>query len=539
MKYPGYLSFPYFAYSLLTLLLPIILLLRRWIDIKSLLGLIPFLQSLSEIIVEVGIIYTTGNIQSAFSGLFILTIISSALVNNLAGTLGVASITSVSYAFISWFGLAVSGEPGSATRALETIFSTQDAAFYNIFLHILTFYLVAFISGFLVERLKRRDVQLASASLALRQARLDTDDILRHLNSGLLTVDKDGNIIFFNRAAEEILGYSESAIKGQHFREAFSQRMPQLANNLDDVLKSHRRFPRNEIEIIDLNGKAVPLGISTSLLLDDQNNIRGIIAIFQDLTDTKKLEEKIRISDRMAAIGELSASIAHEIRNPLAAISGSVEVLKSELEVSGQNQRLMDLIFKETNRLNQILSDFLIYARTNRSIFSRIELCHLISDVFEIAKRHPSYRSEIALRFSTPNSYIYIFGDEDKTKQILINLVVNSCEAIESGKGEVMIRIQPSDESTVIVEVIDNGVGMDFDNISNIFDPFYTTKKEGTGLGLAIVQRLAESLNIDLSLKTRKGRGTAFILRFNQIPDERAAIAEKQAQLPKMVTPTT
>ena len=537
MKYPGYLSFPYFAYSLLTLLLPIILLLRRWIDIKSLLGLIPFLQSLSEIIVEVGIIYTTGNIQSAFSGLFILTIISSALVSNLAGTLGVASIISVSYAFISWFGLAISGEPGSAARALETIFSTQDAAFYSIFLHILTFYLVAFISGFLVERLKRRDVQLASASLALKQARLDTDDILRHLNSGLLTVDKDGYIIFFNRAAEEILGYSESAIRGQHLHEAFSQRMPQLANNLDDDLQSHKRSPRNEIEIIDQNGKSVPLGISISLLMDERDNIRGIIAIFQDLTDTKELEEKIRISDRMAAIGELSASIAHEIRNPLAAISGSVEVLKSELEVDGQNQRLMDLIVKETSRLNKILSDFLIYARTNRSIFSRIELCHLISDVFEIIKRHPSYRPEITLRFSAPDFYIYTFGDEDKTKQILINLVVNSCEAIENDGGEVLVRIRPSAESTVVIEVIDNGIGMDSACIPRIFDPFYTTKKDGTGLGLAIVQRLAEGLNIDLAVKTSKDEGTAFILRFNQIPDERATISERQTQLPEIGAP--
>ncbi len=538
MGNPRFLSFPFFAYSLLTLLLPLMLIFRRWIDIKSLMNLIPFIQSLSEIIVEVGIIYTTGNIQSAFSGLFILTIISSALVSNLAGTLGVASLISVSYAFISWFGLAISGDPGSATRALETIFSTQDAAFYNIFLHILTFYLVAFISGFLVERLQRRDTQLASASLALKLARLDTDDILRHLNSGLLTVDKDGYIIYFNRAAEEILCFSERAVRGQHFRAVFSQRMPQLTENLQVVLRSHRRLPRNEIEIIDKSGHSVPLGISTSLLMDERDDIRGVIAIFQDLTETKALEEKIRISDRMAAIGELSAAIAHEIRNPLAAISGSVEVLKSDIEVSGQNQRLMELIVKETNRLNKILSDFLLYARTSRTVFSRVELCHLISDVFEVVRRHPCYRQKISLRYSAPESYVYIFGDEDKTKQILINLIVNACEAIEDVEGEVLVRIRPSEGNAVVVEVIDDGMGMDFSDVSRIFDPFYSTKRDGTGLGLAIVQRLAESLNIDLRVRTKKGEGTVFILQFNQVPDERASLAEDKPQLLSESTPS-
>jgi len=522
MRYPGYLGFPFFAYSLLTLLLPIMLIARRWVELKSLLNFVSFLQSLSEIAVEIGIIYSTGNIQSAFSALFILTIISTALVSNLAGTLGVASIISVSYAFISWFGLAISGEPGSATRALETIFSTQDAAFYNIFLHILTFYLVAFISGFLVERLKHRDIQLESASKALELARLDTDDILRHLNSGLLTVDKDGYLIYFNRAAEDILGLSEGAVKGRHFRDAFIERMPQLADNLNSVLQSHRRFPRREIQITDLAGKAVPIGISTSLLKGDEDEIRGIIAVFQDLTDTKALEEKIRISDRMAAIGELSAAIAHEIRNPLAAISGSVEVLKTELQVAGQNQRLMDLIIKETARLNKILSDFLIYARTSRSVFSRIELCHLISDVFEVIKKHPSYKQNVKLKSLAPDFYVYIFGDEDKTKQILINLVINACEAIESGSGEILVKISNSNFQIVDLEIIDNGVGMDPIDIPRIFDPFYSTKKEGTGLGLAIVQRLAENLNIDIGIKTKKGTGSSFILHFNQIPEEKA-----------------
>ncbi|SYZ74019.1 PAS protein [Candidatus Zixiibacteriota bacterium] len=525
MKYPAYFNFPFFAYSLLTLSLPLIFVLRNKIPTRHLFRVVAFLQTLFEIIIEIGIIYTTGNIQSAFSGLFILTIISSALVNNLAGTLGVASLISFAYAFIIWFGLAIAGAPGSATRALETIFSTQDAAFYNIFLHILTFYLIAFISGYLVERLKHKDEQLASASQALRQAQLDTNDILQHLNSGLMTIDREGRVIFFNRAAEEILGYREVDISGFDYRIAFGNRMPQLVENLREVLDYRRHFPRNEIEIFGTDGNIVPLGISTSLLLDERNEIRGVIAIFQDLTETKILEEKMRAADRMAAVGELSAAIAHEIRNPLAAISGSVEVLKAELNLTGQNRRLLDLIVRESSRLNNILSDFLLYARSNRPVFEKVELCRLVSDVFEVVRHHPSFQDNINLRLSVQESYIYIFGDEDKIKQVLINLIVNACEAIGESGGEVVVRIGQVDNDSIRLDITDSGPGIDKEHLAKIFDPFFSTKKDGTGLGLAIVQRLTENLKIDLMVKTAVGVGTTFALFFNRMPSKMAEIS--------------
>jgi len=294
--------------------------------------------------------------------------------------------------------------------------------------------------------------------------------------------------------------------------------MPQLVDNLREVLHSRRHYPRNEIEIAGKEGLTVPLGISTSLLLDEKDEIRGVIAIFQDLTETKILEDKIRAADKMAAVGELSAAIAHEIRNPLAAISGSVEVLKAELNLAGQNRRLLDLILKESSRLNNILSDFLLYARSNRPIFEKVELCRLTSDVFEVIRHHPSFKKHINLRLSVRESYIYIFGDEDKIKQILINLIVNACEAIGDRNGEIVVRIDHVEENTVRMDVADNGPGIDKAHLARIFDPFFSTKQEGTGLGLAIVQRLAENLKIDLMVKTASGAGTTFALFFSRMP---------------------
>jgi two-component system sensor histidine kinase PilS (NtrC family) len=518
----------------MTLSLPALFILEKWFDVKFLTKAIHILQTVLEISIVAGIIYLAGSISSAYSALFILTIISAALATNLAGTLSVATLISISYAYVVWFGLAAEGLPDFSSRTLEAIFLSRDAAFYNIFLHILTIYLVAFVSGFLVERLKSKDRELADTSQALRQAKLETDDILRHLNSGLLTIDKDGKIIFFNRAAKEILGFEEAEARGRDFLDIFAGRMPQLADNLREVLRTEKQNPRHEITIINKYGVSVPIGISTSLLLDADRNVRGVIAIFQDLTDTKRLEEKMRVADKMAAVGELSAAIAHEIRNPLAAISGSVELLRNELNVADENQRLMNLIVRESSRLNNILSDFLMYARGRRSTFTRVELCHLVSDVIEVVRHHPSHRDNIVLRLLAAESFIYVFGDEDQIRQILINLVVNACDAIGDSDGEITVEIETEKPGQVTVKVIDSGPGINEGDIDKIFAPFYSTKKDGTGLGLAIVQRLSGNLDIDLAVHSRPGRGTTFILNFNQVPGRgHIPRSDKMVSLPR------
>jgi signal transduction histidine kinase len=220
----------------------------------------------------------------------------------------------------------------------------------------------------------------------------------------------------------------------------------------------------------------------------------------------------------MAAVGELSASIAHEIRNPLAAISGSVEVLLDELDVTGENRRLMELIVRESSRLNNILSDFLLYARSKRSAFTRVELCHLVSDVLQVIKHQPSYQNNMSIKFNASESFVYVFGDEDQIKQILINLIVNACEAIDPEKGEIQINIIAESTETALVEIKDNGPGIDPINASRLFAPFFSTKKEGTGMGLAIVQRLCGYLNIDLLFNVTPGFGAVFGLKFRRAP---------------------
>jgi two-component system sensor histidine kinase PilS (NtrC family) len=515
MRYPEFLHLWFVLYSTLTLALTLLLALDRGRRLANVTATVTALQFFFEVVLESGIIYATGNVNSPFSALFILTIVSAALAYRLVGTLLVASLVSLTYTFIIWLGLSSSTDPDLSLKALKTIFAARDSVFYAIFLRILIFYLVAFISGYLAERLKDQNRELADTSRALRRARLETDDILRHLNSGLLTIDAKGRIIFFNRAAERILGYREEQVKGMYCEQVFAERMPDLAMSLMDGIRRRTPHPRKEVEIINGDSIKIPLGVSTSILTEENQSLRGVIAIFSDLTEAKQLEAKVRAADRLAAVGELSASIAHEIRNPLTSISGSVEVLKSEVPVSGENARLMELIVKESHRLSRILSEFLQYARIDRPSLTKVELCHIISDVLQILHHHESFTQNIRINFEADESIVYVVGNEDLIKQLLLNLAVNACESFDGDGGELTFRFA-ADSASEIVElyVQDNGPGIAEKDLKKIYQPFYSTKKQGSGLGLSIVHRVCSALKLNISVDSQLGKGTTFLIEF-------------------------
>ncbi len=533
MKDPAFLHLWLILYGILTLAATLLLVLGRRLCLTNVTSLVIALQLAAEIALEAGIIYTTGNVHSPFSALFILTIVSAALSYRLVGTLVVASLVSLAYTFIIWLGLSDPGSPDVSLRALQTIFSAQETIFYAIFLHLLIFYLVAFTSGYLAERIRLQDRRLAETSRALRRAQLETDDILRHLNSGLLTIDATGHIIFFNRAAERILDYREEQVKGMLCHDAFAERLPEFAERLMDGVRHGQTYPRTEIEMAGPKGEPVPLGISTSLLTDETHRLRGVIAIFSDLTQAKQLETRVRTADRLAAIGELSASIAHEIRNPLASISGSVQVLREAVDVSGDNARLMDLIVKESERLSRISTDFLLYARIAGPALTKVELCHTISEVIQILHNDRCFSPDVDLGFESEESIVYVVGDADLIKQLLLNLAVNACEAFEGGEGEVVFRITVDARSdTVTVSVTDNGPGMAPEHVRRIYEPFFSTKRQGTGLGLAIVHRIVSAMKLHLDLNTHVGEGTEFRIEFKRYGVGDPAAAESRRTSP-------
>lgn len=524
------LSIPFFGYSLLTLALLVLLLLKERFSSGLLLKIVVTFQLTAEVLVETGIMAASGRAESPFAIFFFLTIVSASLLYNLAGALIIATLASLGYSSTIIWGNLFAFENLFSVNWLKNIYLLEDQDFYRIFLYLCSFYLIAFLSGYLAERLKTKGQELFLASLELDRIRMDTDDILQHMHSGLITIDTLGRIIYYNKTAEEILGHPARELKGKSFAQIFQKNMPGLCEKLEQALSSEQTDSRSELYIQNCLGKKLPLGISTSILKGKNSRKRGVIAVFQDLSEAKKIEEKMRLQDRLAAVGELSAGIAHEIRNPLASISGSVEVLKSELTLEEENQKLLDLIIKESNRLNIILKEFLRYAKLGETSLGKVELKRIVDEVIEIARKHPSYQEGINIRKRLDESTINILAEETQLSQLLLNLLVNALEAMEEKGNELLITTLPSDleritgykkespdnDLYITLAVIDQGKGMTEEQMEKAFLPFYSNKKNGTGLGLAIVQRIINNLNGKIECRSKLEQGTAFILHLQR-----------------------
>src|SRR3990170_536363 len=536
------LFLPFLCYSLTTFALLMLLLFKERLNSELLFKGMVVLQLIFEVLVETGIMAASGRAESPFVILFLLTIVSASLFYNLAGALLVATLSSLGYASTIIWGNLFAFRNLLSVNWIKNIYQLNDPDFYRIFLYLCSFYLIAFLSGYLSERLKVKGRELSLVSLELDRMKMETDDILQHMHSGLITVDTMGRIIYYNQTAEEILGYSARELKGRNFNEAFSRRMPELCEKLEQALSSEQIDSRSELHIKNSLGQKIPLGISTSILQGKNNRKRGVIAVFQDLTEAKKIEDRLRTQDRLATVGELSARIAHEIRNPLASISGSVEVLKNELNLEGENNKLLELIIKESSRLNTILTEFLQYAKLGETPLGKVDLGRIVDEVIEIAKKHPSYQARIDLRKRLGDFPLYILAEENQLKQLLLNLLVNALEAMEEKGNELIITCMPSDLEIVRnyrkeklnedlflpLAIIDQGKGIPEEQMSKIFLPFYSTKKNGTGLGLAIVQRIVTNLNGRIECKSKLGQGTAFIVylhRYHGVKKEIARVS--------------
>lgn len=487
-------------------------------------------QFAAELIIVGGIIESSGRLSSPFFALYLLTIVSAALSYRLVGTLLVATAAAVSYIAVVY---AVTGVPW---RLLDAEFwgvwaVENDKYFFAVFLRVCVFYLLAFISGFLAQRLQRKDEALASTSRALQAARTETGDILKHLHSGLLTIDTQGLVTYFNQAAEDILKIRVEQVRGRSVQAAFGKRYPALAERLQLACQSMRGNIRGEIDVEPEPGRIVPLGISTSIMGNARDQ-RGVIAVFQDITEAKQMEERLRLKDRLAAIGELAAGIAHEIRNPLAAISGSVEVLLSELDVQDENRKLLELIIKESCRLNDIITEFLYYSRIRPTVSGRVRVVSILQDVFEIVRPRTKDRPGIRLLAPASHPDVLVNADEDHLKQILLNLVINAVEALADRPGTVRVTLSDvaaaalpepddvtsqhrdcrpvNDDRWLRLTVADDGPGISPEIQKKIWQPFFSTKNTGTGLGLAVVQRLVENLGGQIEVVSDTGKGSQF-----------------------------
>ncbi|NTV32793.1 MAG: PAS domain-containing protein, partial [Deltaproteobacteria bacterium] len=386
--------------------------------------------------------------------------------------------------------------------------------FYMILVNIAAFYLVAFLSSYPSEQARKSRDELKAKQADIIKLEALNEWIIRSMTSGLITLDDQGRILLFNPAAEALFGIPSGACTGQRLLEALP------------FLKGHVGLGENEWsphgskhqDFIDLpylrpSGEKIFLRGSVSPLRLPGGALGGRILFFQDMTKMREIEEEMKRVEGLALIGELAAGIAHEIRNPMASISGSIQMLKESLEMDDVKTKLMDIMLREINRLNTLVSDFLLFARPKPSSVQTFDLNQLILDSLELFKNSAKWTEKIRVETQFHGS-MNIESDPEQIKQVLWNLFLNAVEAMRGG-GLLSVRTgfvdpaEPQAGQRKMAQIIfrDTGEGFSSKGLQFLFTPFFTTKEGGSGLGLAIVKRIVEGLKGRVSGKNHPDGG--------------------------------
>jgi len=476
------------------------------------LSIVAYLQTSGDILLVTVLTHLTGGIDSGFSLLYHLTIISSSIILYRRGGYLAASLSSILY------GAMLDMQYYNVLGFARSQNFTSVQVLFQVFINILSFYLVGLLSGYLSERLRKTRQELRDKSVDFEDLRVLQEHILRSVGSGILTMDLHGSIASWNPAAEQITGYRYDEIRNR-WQQVFGESIKGVFGHTDALKEHPFRFNGH---IIKKDGATAILGMTASLLRDDAHTVRGIILIFQDITRLVEMEDQVRMQERLATVGSLAAGIAHEIRNPLASLSGSIQVLKAELGLHDDNKRLMDIVVRETDRLNTIITEFLEYARLKNAHNDHIVLLPIIDETIMLLRNSKDFTVGIRINH-TIDPHVVIQGDAQRLRQVFWNLLMNACQAMPEG-GEISITASPFSQvadDTVWCEIViaDTGQGIALEDKDKIFNPFFTTKTGGTGLGLAIVYRIIEDHKGTIVVDSSPGKGTKFIIRLPMIEE--------------------
>jgi two-component system sensor histidine kinase PilS (NtrC family) len=457
-----------------------------------------YVQTFCDQIMICAIIYATGGIDSYFSFLYLLSIIMSSILVYRQGALTTATTSSLLTGGL-YFLVSQGWLPSTSSNQLD--FKTMRLI---IGTNVFAFYAVAYLSSHLSESLRKTGTELEDKRGKLANLQAFNENIINSMRGGLFTTNLDGFITLFNKSASEITGHKPERIIGTHVNKIFD-----FLQEEGQAILPGKLPVRFETGIKNVNGEEIYLGVTVSYLLVEHDRHIGYVYTFQDLTEIKKLEEQIRQRDRMAAIGRMAAGIAHEIRNPLTAISGSFHLLKTGLALNGDQLRLMENISLETRRLYKSITDFLVYARPIRFSPCLVDLKQLTENTVELLKNSPDVteRHHIDYAFKTVNS-LKCQADPDLIKQVFWNLCNNAIKAMPEG-GALSISLENGTQE-VSISFRDTGNGLTQEEQEKIFEPFQSTFNGGTGLGLSIVSQIVEAHHGFIKVTSSKGKGTTF-----------------------------
>ena len=465
-------------------------------------------QLVFDLVLASIVIFVTGGKASPFIFLYVLIIIYSSIVLTKVASYVMALVSGLIYVLIVFYQLRNELPLPSGQSFLSSMSQWGEIGLVSTYFHLTGFLLVAILAGYLSERFRTAGRELGESERSLRILQNLHENILQSLTSGVITLNLDGKIISANRTGLEILGIkSEDKILGKDLSHFMS------GLHLEDLVSKKRE----QMLYSAPDGRKVTLGFSTSDLKDTEEKTQGYIIIFQDLTEVKQLEDRLMTSEKMALLGQLAAGLAHELRNPLSAISGAVEILGSDVKPTEDNLRLVRMASQEVDRLNLLVEDFLILTMPIQKLTTLVDLGRIISDTIESFTK-TIRRGNIEI-LNQVEKGIYVQADSYRLKQAMWNLLLNSVDAMPIG-GLIIIKSKTEDNN-VVIEISDEGKGIDENFISRIFDPFFTTKEVGTGLGLAIVQKVIEGYNGKINVVSSRGNGATFVIalpRFEEVP---------------------
>jgi two-component system sensor histidine kinase PilS (NtrC family) len=463
-----------------------------------------YLQMAIDVILITFLIGLTGDTQIDYSLFYTLVIIYSVIFLGRRGGLIVASASSIFYGLLldlEFYKLMPLVSPVQYDYNLN---STDVLT--NILVHIVSFYVLAFLASFVVEQEKTTRLLLEEKESEFNQLDLLFRSMVESVYTGVMTINLHNTIKTFNNAAEEITGFPRTKVQNRRIEDIFPEFMPFL----NEKTINEQTKKRLEVIITGKMGNKIDLGWSISPLIGKHDNQIGNILIFQDLTNIKQMEKKLETSKNMALIGEMAAGWAHEVRNPLAAITGSIELLKQGLNLDGTDKRLMQIILRGKDQLDSFARDFLLMARPVPVSRELVDLNEVVEEVLENIKLNKDWISTIKI-VNVSSSKAKAFANKEQVRQIINNLVLNAVQSMEED-GVLSIetkRVKLEDKKEYTeIKVSDTGCGINENDLKNIFEPFFTKKEIGTGLGLTIVSHLLDGYNGKIKIESTINQGT-------------------------------
>lgn len=464
-----------------------------------------YAQVLGDLLIITGLVYLTGGTRAGFILLYPISVLSGSVLLYRRQGVVLAGLATVFYA-----GLVFAVREGLVPPLglYDVPYLPARQLIFSIFVIGVACATVATIGSYFAESLKSAGERLSEAAEQMADLQELNKVIVDSIHSGLATADASGRILYMNAVGQRILGRRPGDVEARSISEVFG------APTLDPKSLAERAqtgLARLELSYEPPNGAPVELGVSLSPLATADPRNAGFLLVFQDLTDVKRLEREVRMNEKLAVVGEMAAYLAHEIRNPLGAISGSAQVLMAEPDVPQDHARLLAIITRESKRLSDALNQFLFQARPTERPMSDVDLGRVVGEAVTLLRNSPEVQPAHRIEFRSEDGPLHCLGDADRISQVFWNLARNGIEAMPQG-GALTIGLRRSGDVAVL-SVRDEGRGMDAETQRELFEPFRSGAPRGTGLGLAIVHRIVGEHRGDIAFRSVRPKGTEAVVR--------------------------